>query len=91
MYHPTLFLLNDFCFQLSMNISQRKDEDYCVWIANLQVPVTWIHIYILPLVKKVYTLKMTVCPDLKFWSILLIVFANTVLILKVYVCRVGVV
>ena len=41
--------------------------------------------------KKTPTLRMTVCPDLKFWSILFLVFANTALILKEYVCGISVV
>ena len=41
--------------------------------------------------ENVSTLRMTNCPDFKFWPILLIVFANTALILKVYVCGVRVV
>ena len=41
--------------------------------------------------EKVPTLRLTNCPDFKFWLILLVVFANTASILKVYVSRVGVV
>ena len=41
--------------------------------------------------ENVSTLRMTYCPDFKFWSVLLVVFTNTALILKVYVCCIGVV